>query len=430
LVWDSRRTLSGVTGDHGEEDLLAEVQQRIFKRLGTGKYVEDGRFKAFVLTVSYHVFVDRLAWRPFRPDDKSDGKASKPRGAEGRKSKGEAKNPHVQLDDAHMVPCDDATYIMRKDILNLVLDGLRKVENEDHAQVWTARVLLGKDEKEVGLLFGLNPNTCKSHFRRASIEILGHINAHPDYPTVQIEGLRALAEKSFTLEESDLARVSDAAQRDALRAAAAAPLSLRDLGQRLGQTPAAALSTLRAGIATLAKANMRRVKAPALALDDEAAAAALWAQVDKMIACYPKPLPHLRADAPCSPGESQLAALCQIGVILGFGHDGEAPAKTFSDLVGERVTKEGVNATATALGLDRQQLLALLAGELSIEKLHSAALTRLAKHFGLDREPMIEAIKASAAARPASQTRSQSPEQRQRYLDSVRRRVLGASAKS
>lgn len=432
-VRGSRMSFSGVPGHMDEHDLLAQVQLRVFRKLDSGKYVDDGKFKSMVLKIAMNVFLDALSWKKNASKDRVESEDIDDDLNETiAEPGGQAKNPTISFIDENradgVFPLDENADLIKKDVLNLILEGLRGLPEGLGAGVFTARAFLGKPEAEICLIYDMKPDTATSHFRRASIGVLQHVHTHPDYKDISLEGLRKIIEMTFFLEEKDLLLLKEPAHRQILQHASAGELSVRELGQKAGMTPQAALKTLRAAIVALSQAKVRRAKV--VAIPAEGQEAWLWNQVGQMLSAYPEMPARKRAAAPPTPGDGELASFCQVAVYLGYSRDDLPAPQTLSDLIGPRVVKDGLEATAKAAGIEAPQLMGILSGEVTVEALGSASLSRLAAHLGLESQVLLAAARATAGSRPGLRTRALSPEEQERCLESVKRRVLGHRAKA
>ena len=420
----SRKTLTGVPGYKDEFDLLAEVARRVFKKLDSGSYADDGKFSHFVLFVAKKVFLSALAWKKKKPGPEgADAEADE----HGLKPKGEANHPHVEFSEVDAsVMADDETRLIEKEMLNLILNGLRAACGEVESDVFVARALLGKSEKEIQALYGLKADTTTSHYRRACVKILEHIHAHSDYKELPLKGLRLLVQKRIAVEERDLELLADESHRKALRLAAAGPLSLRALAAELGMTPKSAQAVLRAAIVALSKAQVRRAKEAVQTVKAPNLEAWLWDAVGEMLAVYPEAPAQVRGLA-VAVEDQELAALSQTAVYLGFDRVGVAPPRTMAELAEPLLARNGTAATEAALGLKHDELMDLLSGGVKPEDLQPLLLKNLAAHFECDAETLNAALRASASPQPGGRTRGLTAEERARLLDGVRRRVLGGS---
>ena len=430
-VRGSRMSFSGVPGHMDEDDLLAQVQLRVFRKLDSGKYADEGKFKSMVLTIAGHVFLDALAWKKNAPKDGAKDVLDEDLSEAIAEPTGRAHNPTISLIEDNRadgrVPVDEVVDLIKKDLLNLILDGLRRVPDGMGASVFTARAFLGKGEAEICLIYDMKPDTVTSHFRRASLGVLEHVHTHPDFKDLSLEGLRTVLEMSFFLEEKDLLLLKEEAHRRVLHHASAGDLSLRELGKKMVMKPQEVLKTLRAAIVALSQAKVRRAKVAAIPAEGQEAW--LWSQVGLMLASYPEVPARKRAAAPPTPGDGELAAFCQVAVYLGYSREDLPPPQTLSDLLGPRAIKDGVEATAKALGIKSQLLMGILSGEVTAEGIDSLLLSRLAAHFSLEGHVLLAAARATAGARPGLRTRALSPHDEARYFESVKRRVLGQRAK-
>ena len=425
-VRGSRRSFSGVPGHMDEDDLLAQVQFRVFRKLDSGKYKDEGKFKSMVLTIARNVFLDALAWKKNFAEEGSEDDVNDDLNGEIAETTGKPKNPTISFIEDNQADGRVPVDLIKRDLLNLILDGLRRVPDGSGASVFTARAFLGKGEAEISLIYDMKPDTVTSHFRRASLGILEHVHTHPDFKDLSLQGLRTVLEMSFFLEEKDLLLLNEAAHRQVLQHASAGELSLLELGKKLDMPPQAVLKTLRAAIVALSQAKVRRAKV--LAIPAEGQEAWLWSQVGLMLAAYPEAPARKRAAAPPTPGDGELAAICQVAVYLGYSREDLPPPQTLSDLLGPRAIKDGVEATAKGVGIDAQKLMGILSGEVTVED--SVLLSRLSAHFGVEGAVLMAASRATAGSRPGLRTRALSPEDEERYLDSVKRRVLGPRAKA
>ena len=322
---------------------------------------------------------------------------------------------------------DDEAHLMEKDILNLILDGMRASCSETESDIFVARAFLGKTEKEIFALYSMKPDTATGHYRRACIKILKFIHEHPEYGDLKLKGLRLMIKQRITVEERDLELLADEGHKNALRLAAAGPLSLRALGAGLSMTPEAAVVTLRAAIVALAKAKLKRVKESLQLAVGQNAEAWLWEAVGEMLAVYPEPPVQVRGAAPPSAADVELADLCQVAVYLGFDRAGVAPPRTLAEVAAARVKKDGMDATAKSLDLQRDEFLDILSGGVKPEELKPALIAKMAGHFGCDEPTLTAALRASVSPQPGGRTRGLTSEERGRLLDGVRRRVLGES---
>lgn len=427
-VYGSRLSPSGVPGHLDAEDLLTKVQKRVFRKLDSGTYADKGSFKAFVLMVAERVLLSSLDWKKSATDEEAldddlKGEIAEPAGK--AKNVKYTLNEDIQPDGR--IPLDETVDIIRRDLLNLILDGQRSLTNPKEASVFTARAFLGKGEAEIGPLYDMKPDTVTSHFRRASVGILRHVHTHPDFKNISLEGLRQVLEMYLFIEEKDLDLLKEKSHQDVLRVVSKGDISPHELGKKIGLAPAAALKALRAAIVALSQAKTRR--AQPVVIPAEGQEAWLWSQVGLMLAAYPQAPIQKRAASP-TPGDGELAAFCQVAVSLGYSREDMPAPQTLGDLLGPRVIKDGGPAPAAkAVGIDPQQLMGILSGEVTADSFDSALLAKLAAYFGLDGQAILAAARATASARPGLRTRSLSPEEQARYLESVKRRVLAQKAK-
>ncbi|OGR91308.1 MAG: hypothetical protein A2V88_04815 [Elusimicrobia bacterium RBG_16_66_12] len=426
----SRQSLSGVPSNMDENDLLQDLQCKIFSELEAGKYTDEGHFKAWVLTIANNIFLDSLNYKKSkkeRPDAKKD--AEEPADADSLARRGESTAKHLVESLEAMVGHepgvreDSEGSLCDREVLNLILEGLRSVGPRPGVEVWTARAFLGKDEDELLELYGLKPDTSTSHFRRISLDILAYINQHEGYKDVSLKGLRQVVAQPL-LEERDLALIADERQREALRLSVLPEMTISRMGELMGLSATATKKTLQAAIVALSQAKVRRAVVAVPSADGPGLDAWLWSEVGGMLAAYPEPLAQVRGGPEPSAADGELAALCQVAIMLAYSCDGIEPPKGFGELTGPRIQKDGLDATAHALGLQRPALIRILAGSVGPEQLDSALLGKLASHFGMEPIKVAAALRIGTCAAPGGRTRGLTPREREQYVASVRRRVM------
>lgn len=429
-VTTSRQSLSGVPSNLDENDLFQDLECKVFAALEAGKYTDEGKFRSWVLSIAGNIFRDSLNYKKPKKDQPESKKgAEESSGVESLPQRGQntarhhfepmetmvGREPGV-IDGAEAGLCD-------REVLNLILEGLRSVGPRPGVEIWTARAFLGKDEESLCELYDLKPDTVTSHFRRISIEILAYISWHEDYKGVSLLGLRQVVAQPL-LEERDLSLIADERQREALRLSVLPDMTIARMGELMGLSAAAAKKTLQAAIVELSQAKVRRAVVAAPAAEGPGLDAWLWAEVGQMLAAYPEPLAQVRGGPEPSPADGELAALCQVAIMLAYSREGVAPPKGFGELVGPRVQKDGLDLTAKSLGLERSALMRILAGSVRLEQMDSSLLGKLASHFDMEPRKVAASLRAGAAAVPGGRTRGLTPQERERYVESVRRRVM------
>lgn len=434
----SRTALSGVPVSMDDEDLLQDLHIRIFTALQKKNgYKDKGTFKAWALNIAFNVFIDSLNYLKPKKGAVKKKKNEEPEDEDPElpeRGKSSAKLPVVSLDvlnDKGYVEkgagwrADPEGSLVDRELLNLILDGMRAVSVAG-IEAWMARAFLGKDEAGVLDLFDINRDTGTTHFRRVTKNILAFVHRHEDFKDMPFQGLREMLLSRPMLEEGDLELIKDARQREALRHAVMPDMTLESLGELMGLSEATARKTLRAAIVALSQAMLRRAEVQAPSGTELELDAWLWAEIDRMLAAYPERPAAVRGP---SVSDGELAALCHVAIILVYSREGIEPPKGFGELVGTRIQKDGLDATAKSLDLDRPALLRILSGRVPPEKLTTAVIGRLASHFGMEPRQVASSLRTGASSVPEGLTRGLTPKERERYVEGVRRRVLSRIGK-
>lgn len=465
----SRTTLSGVPANLDEEDILQDLLLSVFGVLNAGKYVDKGEFRAWILKIATNLFLDSLNYKKSKQDPTQKEKDQKEADAldagdsekriKGREENGKldeegeadaiaallkrgassARNVILPIevmredDDGERSggayepegqggsPANPEGSLINRELLNLILDGLRSIELGPSVEVWVARVFLGHGEAEIYDFYGFGSNTATSHFRRASMDILAFINKSEGYKDLSLKGLREIVLDHPLLEDRDLQLLGDERQREVLRHAIMPGMTVAQLGELMGLTKKAAIKILRDAIVALSQAKVKRAQPLPLGQGTELDAW-LWGEVGRILASYPKPPEQVRGESSMADGE--LSALCQVSVMLAYSRAGVEPPKGFGELVSARVEKDGFDVTAKALGLGRAELRRIMAGSVGPEQMGTDQVARLASHFGMDPRSVITALTIAANASPGGSTRGLTPQDHEKRLESFRQRIL------
>ncbi|MBI4347352.1 MAG: hypothetical protein HY553_10885 [Elusimicrobia bacterium] len=451
-VRKSRATASGVAGDKDEHDLLSGVLRKVWVALKNGNYKhQPGKGRAWVIAVAINAFRDSLEWREkksrktrrdlahdavsldqVQPKRKarrtklSDHQEARPEpdpdpDLEAPEPKGEtAPGATVELVEAES-PADQDAILYEKDFLNCVLSCLRSLSNQEHADVFAARALLGWSDTTAREVFGLEKENCASHFRRASIEVLKALRERfEDWQEASLAGLRRLLNEKLTLTDEDLRHIHDPIQRRAVAFAFGETVSLNDLAEHLSLDADSALRALRSGISTLSRAMLRRVEKAAPRLSGTEADLWLWDQAWAAVRSYPQPLAQVRAaDAPADLREA--LALVEIAVRLGYAGK---PARTLAEILTERQDFDRLGETAQALGLDEEGVLSLLSGSTKPKDISPTLIARIGAHYRLDRSEIDGALHVAASEAGRGVTRGASARDGDAWLEYARKRAL------
>ncbi|PJB26364.1 MAG: hypothetical protein CO113_04135 [Elusimicrobia bacterium CG_4_9_14_3_um_filter_62_55] len=410
-VLESRQTLTGVPGYIDAEDIFTDVMDAIFRVLGNAAYSDKQKYKSWVLRISYNKFLDSLLGRKGEARQEGEGGAisiedaiEKSGDSEGRRRKG----------GVPAVPDDIPNKLIIREIMNLVLSGLSDVKNQDHANIFVARVILGKTEQQVCEIFDISPAMAKTNHRRACQKILKSIETNKDYPKVSLKGIQKLCEELLVLKRKDLDLIDDETARKALCAAAGKHSSLEDLSEVLGLPIEKSLAILRRGIAALSRAKMTRAQ-QGRPLDEVAKDAFVWEAVDRAIASYPRAMARTR-NVSYPDDVEEAVALCSISVYLAYAGGGDEPCTSLGQLLSKRVSPEEVPGVAKDLKLDSHKVWQLLSDTLPEEEMTENLLKRIERKIGIERDAIEAALSASQVVGKRLPTRSLSQEAEKRYL--------------
>lgn len=446
----SRMTASGVGSDKDENDLLFLVLRNVRRALENGTYTyAAGKGRAWVVTIANRVFLDSLEWRrkkdskakqdlvhdavaldevkPKRkskrakPSDDHEARPEPEADPEAPEPKGEvAPGATVEFIEAE-VPADQDAILYEKDFLNCILACLRSLSNQEHADVFAARALLGWSDTTAREVFGIEKENCASHFRRACLEILKALKARfEDWQEAPLDGLRRLLNEKLTLTEEDLSHIRDPLERKAVAFAFGETVSLEELAEHLAIDAGAALRVLRSGISTLSRAMLQRVEKAAPRTTGKDADLWLWDQAWSAVRSYPQPLPQVRAsEAPADLREA--LALVEIAVRLGYSGK---PARTLAEILTERQDFDRLQDTAQALGIDEEGVLSLLSGSTKPKEISPALIGRIGAHYKLDRSEIDGALHVAASEAGRGVTRGASARDEEAWIEYACTRAL------